>query len=112
DDFDDDDDDDDDDDIDLDDIDENATESLLAAPEPIAIDVPEIEAVIARMARIPPKSVSTDDKRILSRLEEGLHEVIYGQSSAVRTVTHAIKRARAGLARADKPIGSFLFAGP
>ena len=80
--------------------------------QPITIDVPEVEAVIARMARIPPKSVTKDDKKVLSRLEEGLQEVIYGQSEAVATVTHAIKRSRAGLARADKPIGSYLFAGP
>lgn len=79
---------------------------------PITIDVLEVEAVIARMARIPAKSVSTDDKQVLSRLEEGLQEVIYGQGEAVRTVTHAIKRARAGLSREDKPIGSYLFAGP
>ncbi len=83
-----------------------------AKPEPIVIDVAEVEAVIARMARIPPKSVSTDDKKLLARLEEGLQEVIYGQNAAVKTVSHAIKRARAGLGRADKPIGSFLFAGP
>ncbi|HET6585547.1 MAG TPA: ATP-dependent Clp protease ATP-binding subunit ClpA, partial [Nannocystaceae bacterium] len=81
-------------------------------PPPIVIDVPEIEAVIARMARIPPKSVSSDDRTVLARLDEGLREVIYGQAEAVKTVAHAIKRARAGLARADKPIGSFLFAGP
>jgi ATP-dependent Clp protease ATP-binding subunit ClpA len=81
-------------------------------PRPTLIDVPQIEAVIARMARIPPKSVSTDDRRVLVRLEEGLREVIYGQDEAVKTVAHAIKRARAGLSRADKPIGSFLFAGP
>ncbi|MCH9680582.1 MAG: ATP-dependent Clp protease ATP-binding subunit ClpA [Deltaproteobacteria bacterium] len=80
--------------------------------EPIVIDVPEVEEVIARMARIPPKSVSSDDKRVLGRLSEGLREVLYGQDEAVQTVTHAIKRARAGLGRADKPIGSFLFAGP
>ena len=80
--------------------------------ETVTIDLPEVEAVIARMARIPPKSVSSDDKKLLQRLEEGLQEVIYGQDGAVRTVTHAIKRARAGLGRADKPIGSFLFAGP
>jgi ATP-dependent Clp protease ATP-binding subunit ClpA len=81
-------------------------------PEPSIIDVGEIEAVIARMARIPPKSVSSDDKEVLKRLDEGLREVIYGQNEAVETVAQAIKRARAGLARADKPIGSFLFAGP
>jgi ATP-dependent Clp protease ATP-binding subunit ClpA len=82
------------------------------SPRATLIDVPQIEAVIARMARIPPKSVSTDDRKILARLEEGLSEVIYGQGEAVKTVAHAIKRARAGLSRADKPIGSFLFAGP
>ncbi len=81
-------------------------------PEPKTIDVLEVEAVIARMARIPPKSVSTDDKQVLGKLEEGLGDVIYGQANAVHTVTHAIKRARAGLGRDDKPIGSFLFAGP
>jgi ATP-dependent Clp protease ATP-binding subunit ClpA len=88
------------------------TPTAADAPKPTLIDVPQIEAVIARMARIPPKSVSTDDRRVLARLEEGLGEVIYGQADAVKTVAHAIKRARAGLARADKPIGSFLFAGP
>jgi ATP-dependent Clp protease ATP-binding subunit ClpA len=82
------------------------------APPAIVIDVAEIEVVIARMARIPPKSVSTDDRTILARLAEGLGEVIYGQAEAVKTVAHAIKRARAGLGRVDKPIGSFLFAGP
>ncbi|MCX4241833.1 ATP-dependent Clp protease ATP-binding subunit ClpA [Paraliomyxa miuraensis] len=82
------------------------------APAPIVIDVSAVEAVIARMARIPPKSVSSDDRQVLGRLEEGLQEVLYGQDEAVKTVTHAIKRARAGLGREDKPIGSFLFAGP
>jgi len=81
-------------------------------PEPIVIDVIAVEAVIARMARIPPKSVSSDDKQVLGRLDEGLRDVLYGQDEAVKTVTHAIKRARAGLGREDKPIGSFLFAGP
>jgi len=88
------------------------TPTAVDTPRPTIIDVKEIEAVIARMARIPPKSVSTDDRRVLVRLEEGLREVIYGQDEAVKTVAHAIKRARAGLSRADKPIGSFLFAGP
>lgn len=81
-------------------------------PEPKTIDVPEVEEVIARMARIPPKSVSSDDKHLLGKLQEGLEGVIYGQDPAVATVTHAIKRSRAGLGRDDKPIGSFLFAGP
>ncbi|MEZ4430705.1 MAG: ATP-dependent Clp protease ATP-binding subunit ClpA [Nannocystaceae bacterium] len=81
-------------------------------PPPIIVDVPEVEAVIARMARIPPKSVSTNDRDVLKNLEEGLGMVIYGQEEAVAAVTRAIKRARAGLGREDKPIGSFLFAGP
>jgi ATP-dependent Clp protease ATP-binding subunit ClpA len=93
-------------------IDEDVEESAREHHPAIIVDVHDVETVIARMARIPPKSVSTDDRRVLMRLEEGLGEVIYGQHSAVRTVAHAIKRARAGLARADKPIGSFLFAGP
>jgi ATP-dependent Clp protease ATP-binding subunit ClpA len=91
---------------------EDEADTAHVKPEPIVIDVLEVEAVIARMARIPPKSVSTDDKRTLQRLTEGLREVIYGQDAATKTITDAIKRARAGLARPDKPIGSFLFAGP
>ncbi len=86
-----------------------------AAPEGAprtVIDVTQIETVIARMARIPAKSVSTDDKEVLKHLEEGLKEVLFGQDKAVEATTQAIKRARAGLGRADKPIGSFLFAGP
>lgn len=90
----------------------DADEEAEARPEPKVIDVLAVEEVIARMARIPPKSVSTDDKQLLAKLEEGLGGVIYGQDGAVKTVTHAIKRARAGLGRDDKPIGSFLFAGP
>ena len=82
------------------------------ANDPITIDVPQVEAVIARMARIPPKSVSTDDREVLKNLQDGLAQVIFGQDEAVAAVTTAIKRARAGLARADKPIGCFLFAGP
>jgi len=79
---------------------------------PLIVDVPEVEAVIARMARIPPKTVTTDDREVLRNLEEGLSQVIFGQDDAVATATKSIKRARAGLARPDKPIGCFLFAGP
>ncbi|MEM6993069.1 MAG: AAA family ATPase, partial [Myxococcota bacterium] len=93
---------------------EEVSEKALAKIEvqPITVGVLEVVACIDRLARIPPKSVSTDDKKVLSRLDEGLRDVIYGQDEAVGTVTHAIKRARAGLARADKPIGNYLFAGP
>jgi ATP-dependent Clp protease ATP-binding subunit ClpA len=86
--------------------------SELRPGAPIIIDVPQVEEVIARMARIPPKSVSSDDREVLKNLEEGLGQVIFGQDEAVAAATKAIKRARAGLARPDKPIGCFLFAGP
>ncbi len=76
------------------------------------VDVAQIEAVISRMARIPAKSVSTDDRQVLRNLEEGLQNVIFGQNEAVAAATASIKRARAGLARDNKPIGCFLFAGP
>jgi ATP-dependent Clp protease ATP-binding subunit ClpA len=84
-------------------------------PDPgpaILIGAAEVEAVIARMARIPPKSVSTSDRDVLQNIKDGLAHVVFGQDEAVATVTTAIKRARAGLNRPDKPIGSFLFAGP
>jgi len=79
---------------------------------PTVVELADVEAVIARMARIPPKSVSTSDRDVLRSLQESLGEVLFGQDEAVATVTQAIKRARAGLGREDKPIGSFLFAGP
>ena len=72
----------------------------------------EIEAVIATMARIPPKSVSSDDKRALEHLERDLKQVVYGQDVAVKKLSTAMKLSRAGLRDPDKPIGSFLFSGP
>ncbi|ANY18979.1 ATP-dependent Clp protease ATP-binding subunit ClpA [Tsuneonella dongtanensis] len=72
----------------------------------------EIEAVIATMARIPPKSVSSDDKKALEHLERDLKQVVYGQDEAVRKLSTAMKLSRAGLRDPDKPIGSFLFSGP
>ena len=72
----------------------------------------EIEAVIATMARIPPKSVSSDDKKALEHLERDLKQVVYGQDAAVRKLSTAMKLSRAGLRDPDKPIGSFLFSGP
>lgn len=76
------------------------------------ITAADVEGVIAKMARIPPKSVSRDDKRVLKNLERDLKLVIFGQDDAVSQVTAAIKLARSGLRSGDKPIGSFLFAGP
>jgi ATP-dependent Clp protease ATP-binding subunit ClpA len=72
----------------------------------------EIEQVIATMARIPPKSVSKDDKAALASLEKDLKRVVYGQDKAIEVLSTAMKLSRAGLRDADKPIGSFLFSGP
>ena len=72
----------------------------------------EIEKVIATMARIPPKSVSKDDKAALASLEKDLKRVVYGQDKAIGVLSTAMKLSRAGLRDADKPIGSFLFSGP
>jgi ATP-dependent Clp protease ATP-binding subunit ClpA len=72
----------------------------------------EIEAVVAKMAKIPEKSVSTDDERALRELEPELQKVIYGQDAAIGALSSAIKLSRSGLGSAEKPIGSFLFSGP
>ncbi|MFV0644504.1 MAG: ATP-dependent Clp protease ATP-binding subunit ClpA [Sphingomonadaceae bacterium] len=72
----------------------------------------EIEAVIATMARIPPKSVSKDDRKALENLERDLKQVVYGQDRAIHVLSTAMKLSRAGLRDPDKPIGSFLFSGP
>ena len=76
------------------------------------IGVKEIEAVVAKIARIPPKTVSIDDAEVLRDLEAGLKRVVFGQDSAIETVASAIKLARAGLREPEKPIGNYLFAGP
>ena len=72
----------------------------------------EIEAVISTIARIPPKSVSSDDKAALATLETDLKRVVFGQDKAIERVAAAIKLARAGLRDAAKPIGNYLFSGP
>ncbi|HEY8567468.1 MAG TPA: ATP-dependent Clp protease ATP-binding subunit ClpA [Beijerinckiaceae bacterium] len=76
------------------------------------IGVKEIEATVATMARIPPKTVSKDDAEVLAALETTLKRVVYGQDKAIEALTSSIKLARAGLRDAEKPIGSYLFAGP
>ena len=76
------------------------------------IGVSEIETVVSRMARIPPKTVSTSDKDVLRTLERDLKMVVYGQDRAIDTLSSAIKMARSGLRDPEKPIGSFLFSGP
>jgi len=76
------------------------------------IDIEEIEAIVAKMARIPAKQVSATDKDVLRHLERNLKMVIFGQDPAIETLSSAIKLARSGLANPEKPIGNFLFAGP
>ncbi|MGF1626050.1 MAG: ATP-dependent Clp protease ATP-binding subunit ClpA [Alphaproteobacteria bacterium] len=76
------------------------------------INVRDIEAVVAKIARIPPKSVSRDDKQVLRNLERDLKRMVFGQDRAIDALTSAIKLARAGLREPDKPIGNYLFSGP
>ncbi len=76
------------------------------------IGVKEIEAIVAKIARIPPKNVSKDDAIVLKDLEPSLKRVVFGQDAAIEALSSAIKLARAGLREPEKPIGSYLFAGP
>lgn len=95
-------------------IDETGASQMLVpeARRKRTIGVKEIEATIATMARIPPKTVSKDDAVVLKNLTENLKRVVYGQTNAIEALTSAIKLARAGLRDPDKPIGAYLFAGP
>jgi ATP-dependent Clp protease ATP-binding subunit ClpA len=95
-------------------IDETGASQMLV-PEPKrkkTIGVKEIEATVASMARIPPKSVSKDDTEVLQHLEDTLKRAVYGQDEAVAALASAIKLARAGLRDHEKPIGCYLFSGP
>ncbi len=76
------------------------------------ISVGEIEDIVSKIARIPPKTVSASDNNVLKNLERNLKMVIFGQDNAVAGLSAAIKMARSGLGNEEKPIGSFLFAGP
>ncbi len=76
------------------------------------VEVDRIEVVVARMAQIPPRQVSSDDKSALRSLETDLEKVVFGQSRAIRELATAIKLSRAGLRPPEKPIGSYLFTGP
>ena len=90
-----------------------ARQRLLAADKRKSlIDVEEVELIVAKMARIPPKQVSASDKDVLKNLERNLKMVIFGQDSSIESLVASIKLARSGLGNPDKPIGSFLFAGP
>src|ERR671923_2395508 len=76
------------------------------------ITAKEVEAVIATMARIPPKSVSRDDREVLKNLQRDLKTMVFGQDQAIGALVSAIKLARAGLRDPEKPIGCYLFSGP
>ena len=76
------------------------------------IGVKEIEAIVAKIARIPPKNITKDDAIVLKDLEASLKRVVFGQDKAIESLSSAIKLARAGLREPEKPIGSYLFAGP
>jgi len=76
------------------------------------IDVPEVEYIVAKMARIPAKQVSASDRDVLKNLERNLKMVVFGQDQAIEALSASIKMARSGLADPTKPIGSFLLAGP
>ncbi|MFM7028376.1 MAG: ATP-dependent Clp protease ATP-binding subunit ClpA [Chakrabartia sp.] len=95
-------------------IDEVGAMQMLVPPNrrKKTITAKEIEQVIATMARIPPKSVSSDDKKTLETLEADLKRVVFGQDVAIEVLSSAIKLSRAGLRDPDKPIGNYLFSGP
>jgi ATP-dependent Clp protease ATP-binding subunit ClpA len=95
-------------------IDEVGAMQMLVPPSKRkrTITTKEIEQVIATMARIPPKSVSTDDTKALASLDTDLKRVVFGQDAAIGVLSSAIKLSRAGLRDPDKPIGNYLFTGP
>ncbi|MGF1275435.1 ATP-dependent Clp protease ATP-binding subunit ClpA [Acetobacter pasteurianus] len=76
------------------------------------VNLKDVEDIIARIARIPPKSISADDKEVLRSLERDLKGMVFGQDQAIDALSAAIKLARAGLRDAEKPIGNYLFSGP
>ena len=76
------------------------------------ISVKDVENVVAKMARIPPKTVSQNDKKTLSNLKSDLRRLVYGQDRAIEALSSAIKLSRAGLREPEKPIGCYLFSGP
>lgn len=95
-------------------IDEAGAHQRLLPPEVRAktIDVEQVEAVVASIARIPPKSVSSSDRKLLEKLDRDLKMLVFGQDEAIDSLAAAIKLSRAGLKSPDKPVGNFLFAGP
>ena len=72
----------------------------------------EIEDIVSKIARIPPQTVNSDDRQILAKLDRNLKNVVFGQEPAIDALTAAIKMARSGLGKSDKPICCFLLSGP
>jgi ATP-dependent Clp protease ATP-binding subunit ClpA len=95
-------------------IDEAGASQMLVSPSQrkTVLGVEEIEAIVAKLARVPPKSVGADDRETLRNLERDLKTLVYGQDTAIGAVVSAIKLARAGLREPEKPIGCYLFSGP
>ncbi len=95
-------------------IDEAGARQQLLPPEERSglVDVPDVEFIVARMARIPPKQVSASDRDVLRNLDRNLKMVVFGQDTAIDALTGAIKMARSGLGNPAKPIGCFLLTGP
>jgi len=89
-----------------------ATQTASDAPAPTTIGIDDIEYVVARMAKIPPRTVAVSEKERLQSLDADLKRAIYGQDHAVAQVVNAIKISRSGLGQPEKPVGSFLFSGP
>ena len=96
----------------LDLLDEAGASLRIDKADPRNVDLPLIERVVARVARIPEKQASLSDKERLKTLEESLNRVVFHQEPAVKLVAQAIKRSRAGLGPAERPVGCFLFTGP
>ena len=95
-------------------IDEVGAAQMLLPPSKRkkTVTVKDVEAVVAKIARIPPKTVTSDDRSMLQTLERDLKTVVFGQEPAIEALASAIKLARAGLREPEKPIGSYLFSGP
>ncbi|XXT89830.1 ATP-dependent Clp protease ATP-binding subunit ClpA [Sorangium sp. So ce281] len=93
-------------------LDEAGAAARLRHGDGYTVEAADIELVVAKMAQIPPRQVSTSDKAQLKDLEQSLRSVIFGQDEAVKQLASAIKLSRAGLRAPEKPIGSFLFSGP
>jgi ATP-dependent Clp protease ATP-binding subunit ClpA len=93
-------------------LDEAGARARMLGTQGTTIGVHEIEQVVAKMAKIPPRTVATSEKERLQTLEDDLRRAIYGQDHAIRQMVAAIKLSRSGLGNPEKPIGSFLFSGP